>query len=431
LDNIENIIVTELFDVVLSAIILKIYFKTFFVEKTVKCFRLYFPWIIYVVWQIILMLEVEFPIYCKMLISTALITVICLSAYIGSFALKLIFSLLICVIWTMMEFIVGCFSILLSAHCIMPQIVGVIVSKLLTMLLIIWVRTVFKSGRIGSLSKEYSILLMLIPVGSMYVVYNLFMLSGIFQKQLYITLVSLGIMLLINVIIFRVILKLSQQSELRRENTVYAQQLELCNNHMIEKESVMLEFRNARHDMKHHFIVMMKMIEKNDFADLNEYLSKLVQENKYEKLGISRTDNIVIDALINAKYIYAEKNGIRFDVHINVPIQLPFENADISILLGNILDNSFEASVLIPVNKRYVELLMKLDNNMLIIVLKNQYNGILIKDKKGEMVTTKGDAQNHGMGLKSVYRITNKYHGSVVIDDSNNLFIIKILLCGI
>ena len=431
MDSIKNIVVTEVFDIVLSAAILKIYFRTFFIEKEVKRIRLYFPWIMYIGWQMILMIGIDMPVYCKMLISTALITNICLSAYIGSYGLKLIFSLLICCIWTMMEFIVGCFSALLSVHYSIPQIVGVIVSKLLTMLLIVLIRSVFKNENIQNLSKEYSVLLLLIPIGSIYVVYNLFMLSDTSKNQLYTSLIGLGIMLLINVIIFRVILKLSEQSELRRENTVYAQQLKLCNSHMTEKESVMLEFRKARHDMKHHFVVMMKMIEKNEFSDLSEYLSKLIQENKYEKIGISRTDNIVIDALINAKYIYAEKNGIRFDINVNVPIQLPFENADISILLGNILDNAFEASVQLPVNKRYVELLMRLDNNTLIIVLKNQYNGILNKDRNGKIATTKGDAQNHGIGLRSVYRIANKYHGSVVIDDSNNMFIIKILLCDI
>lgn len=431
MDNIKSIVITELFDIVLSAIILKIYFRTFFVEKKVKRIRVYIPWIVYMGWQIVLMLGIEMPVYSKMLISTGLITIICLSVYIGSFTLKIVFSLLICVIWTMMEFIVGCFIALLSESYIIPSVIGIIASKILTLLLIILVRSVFKNENIQNLSKEYSILLLLIPIGSMYVVYNLFMLSDNSKDQLYISLGGLVIMLLINIIIFRVILKLSEQSELRRENTVYAQQLELCNIHMKEKESVMLEFRNARHDMKHHFIVMMKMIEKSRFNDLNEYLSKLIQENKYEKLGVSRTDNIVIDALINAKHIYAEKNGIRFNVQINVPIQLPFENADISILLGNILDNAFEASVQLPVNERYVELFMRLDYNTLIIVLKNQFSGVLIKDKSGAMVTTKGDAQNHGMGLKSVFRITNKYHGSVVIDDSNNTFIIKVLLCDI
>lgn len=110
---------------------------------------------------------------------------------------------------------------------------------------------------------------------------------------------------------------------------------------------------------------------------------------------------------------------------------MPFENGDISILLGNILDNAFDASIQLPVQKRQVELSIRFDNNTLIIVLKNQYNGKLVKDKNGKIATTKGDAQNHGIGLKSVIRIADKYHGSVVIDGSDYMFIIKVLLCDI
>lgn len=91
MDDIRNIIITEIFDIVLSAIILKIYFKTFFTEKEVKYIRVYIPTIMYIGWQILLMRGIELPVYCKMLISTILITIICLSAFIGSFALKLVF----------------------------------------------------------------------------------------------------------------------------------------------------------------------------------------------------------------------------------------------------------------------------------------------------------------------------------------------------
>lgn len=74
MDDIRNIIITEIFDIVLSAIILKIYFKTFFTEKEVKYIRVYIPTIMYIGWQILLMRGIELPVYCKMLISTILIT---------------------------------------------------------------------------------------------------------------------------------------------------------------------------------------------------------------------------------------------------------------------------------------------------------------------------------------------------------------------
>ena len=84
MDDIRNIIITEIFDIVLSAIILKIYFKTFFTEKEVKYIRVYIPTIMYIGWQILLMRGIELPVYCKMLISTILITInyICLFDYL-------------------------------------------------------------------------------------------------------------------------------------------------------------------------------------------------------------------------------------------------------------------------------------------------------------------------------------------------------------
>ncbi|WP_310604327.1 GHKL domain-containing protein [Anaerosporobacter sp.] len=434
MDSINYTLITGILDIVLSAIILKIYFGIFFVSKEKRKVELYIPWIIYFVWQVFLSVDSNVPAYAKLLISTLLIIVIGLTRYSGNFELKLIYAILICVIWTMMEFVVGCFFSLLNIDYILLQLEGAIISKLFTLVLIIIIRCVLRNENIQHLSKEYTVLLLLIPVGSMFVIYNIFSLTvniNKTQRQIYTSLQGLLIMLLINVLIFKVIIKLSEESELRRENTVYAQQLELCNIHMKEKESVMQESRNARHDLKYHFIVMMKMIEMKEIDKLDIYLSKLIKENKYEKLGIARTDNIVVDALVNAKFFYAQENEISFEVHLNIPTQLPFENADISILLGNILDNAFEASIQLPVARRHVELIMKLEKNALIIVLKNAYNGVVLKDKNGKPMTTKKDSVNHGLGLKSVVRIAEKYCGSVLLNEENGFFVMKILLCNV
>lgn len=55
----------------------------------------------------------------------------------------------------------------------------------------------------------------------------------------------------------------------------------------------------------------------------------------------------------------------------------------------------------------------------------------MIRDSNGKLVSTKKDYQNHGTGLKSVEKIADKYHGSVVIETENDLFTIKIILCEI
>ena len=60
------------------------------------------------------------------------------------------------------------------------------------------------------------------------------------------------------------------------ENAVYAQQLELMDIHTAEKEAIMLEFRNVRHDMKQHLCTITEMIERNEITELKQYITELL-----------------------------------------------------------------------------------------------------------------------------------------------------------
>ena len=70
---------------------------------------------------------------------------------------------------------------------------------------------------------------------------------------------------------------------------------------------------------------------------------------------------------------------------------------------------------------------MKYDKNNLLLFVENNYKGVLIKTKDKRLKSTKTDAENHGVGLSSVYRIAAKYHGVVTIDDDvANRFLISL-----
>lgn len=175
----------------------------------------------------------------------------------------------------------------------------------------------------------------------------------------------------------------------------------------------------------------MEMLDNHENALAMDYLSKLVDVNLLNYSGISKTDNIVVDSLINAKYSTALKMDIKFDVDIHIPMQLPFESADISVLIGNILDNAIEASAEIPKENRHIRYFMKYENNVLIITVINAFSGRINQNKDGKIITCKGMPENHGIGLDSVRKVADKYHGSVVIEIEENTFIIKIILCDI
>lgn len=362
----------------ISIVILKIYFETFF-EQDKRGIIGEFFWIFYFMWQFILGRTNVLPAYINVMINVFLVSMLCINTYEGGILQKIVFSVLINTIWMLAEFLVGYMFVLCGIHYMVPQFWGSLFSKLFTLFMIICLKKFFQNENVKDLSNKYNITLLLIPIGSMFVVYNTFMLSVDINKKVHIkeSLTSLIIILLINIVIFKLYLVMSKEKELEKYNAVYEQQLELCTQHMREKENIMMDFRNARHDIKQHVIVLIEMLDNNQNESAIDYLRKLINIVPLNNLGISRTDNIVVDSLINAKYAIALKEKIKFNVDIHIPMQLPFYSADLSILLGNILDNAIEASLQVTEDNRYIKLFMKFEMNVLIITVVNAYNGKL------------------------------------------------------
>lgn len=241
---------------------------------------------------------------------------------------------------------------------------------------------------------------------------------------------SLVIMLFINILIFTIYLKLSEDMELREKNVVCKQEIDLYNRHIEEKENSMLEFRKAKHDLKNQLIFLLERCEKKEYKEVELFLEQLIEKAPFDSLTISKTDNSVVDALVNYKYTIAKRFGIEFIVKLEIPMILPFENADMCIVLGNALDNAMEANIRADIEKRYVKLNMRMDMNNLVIVIENSFNGQISKDKKGKILTIKTNKINHGFGLDSIQKVVNKYHGFMRTSYTETVFTIEILLYG-
>lgn len=71
---------------------------------------------------------------------------------------------------------------------------------------------------------------------------------------------------------------------------------------------------------------------------------------------------------------------------------------------------------------------MRYENSVLIITVINAFSGKVLKGKDGKLITNKSDSGNHGIGLESVNKIANKYHGSAIIEIKEETFVIKVVL---
>lgn len=417
--------------VIFSVFIIISYFRIFFSIQRNIC-----SWIIriiFIVWQFYLENFSILPSYLNVLVNILLIWLICIMGYEGDILQKTVFSFLLIAMWMLMEFLVGYFFSLSGLHYDNLTFCGSVFSKILILLLTFALKKYFENEHVVNLSINHNLQLMLISVGGMYLLYNIFMLTAINNMQLsYILrgLLSLVIVLGINLITYKLYLNLSKEKEIQRCNTVYEQQLELYSQYMKEKESLLEDFRNERHDIKQHYSVLNSMLSSGVVDEALEYISKLIEDSTINRMSVCRTDNIVVDSIVNFKYSIASIKNVKLFTQIYIPVQLPFKNADMGILIGNILDNAIECTSLLPVEKRRIDFYMKFEKNILIITEKNEYDGIILRSKSGKLLTKKDDISNHGIGLLSVRKIADKYHGAVVIDTSYNVYKIKVTLCS-
>lgn len=312
------------------------------------------------------------------------------------------------------------------------EILGSVISKLLFLILIFSLKRVFSSNGITEFSAKYSVMLILIPIGSIYVMNEIFLFSyKINSNRAYFhSAVAAIILLCLNVLIFYIYVKLTDDLQLRRMTSVYEQQLELCERHQQEREISTLQLRDAKHNMKNNLVSILAYAEQEKYEKIIEFVNEIMEESGMALSAISNSGNIVIDSLLGYWHLVAKRKGIDFLVNVSIPMKMSFKGADICLILGNLLENAVEAAEKVRENK-YIKIKMKYDKSNLLIFLINSYQGQLIKMKDKSLKSTKSDVGNHGVGLPSVYRAVAKYHGTVTIDDSiPEQFGIRVVLYG-
>ena len=137
---------------------------------------------------------------------------------------------------------------------------GSVISKILFLLIIFALRKIFSVGGITEFSVKYSIMLILIPIGSIYVMNEVFLFSyKINNDRAYFhSAIAAIILLCLNILIFYIYVKLTDDLQLRRMTSVYEQQLELCERHQQERELSMLQLRDMKHNMKNNLVSCLR-----------------------------------------------------------------------------------------------------------------------------------------------------------------------------
>lgn len=204
--------------------------------------------------------------------------------------------------------------------------------------------------------------------------------------------------------------KIMLNSKEKMENEYIKEQMRIYHKHydklILEKERL----KKINHDIKNHIICLKEIVRKED------RVSKYVEEIEniiYIDNNTFSTGNMILDILINEKYNECQKLEIDFISDIYNIEKLDFiSSIDICTIFGNLLDNSIEACKKVKYINKKIEIKGNIVNNFFVLKIYNTKEGE-IKKLDNRILTTKEDVEYHGIGLKSIKDIINKYNAKL------------------
>ncbi len=206
---------------------------------------------------------------------------------------------------------------------------------------------------------------------------------------------------------------------LERKNKFYKKYLK-------RNQSTSDEGISIQHDLKEHLLAIRTYLEQNLFQEANTYINKMMENIETNKEQFLVSGNMIIDSILNVKLKEAMDKGIQININIKIPKQLNIDSFDITVILGNILDNAINAAYDNQISK-VIQMGMIYNRKRLFIDLRNTYNAIIRVQSKG-LSTIKKDNILCGTGLRNVRHIVKRYNGMIDIDYDENWFRTRIMI---
>lgn len=202
-------------------------------------------------------------------------------------------------------------------------------------------------------------------------------------------------------------------------------ELQYMTEYLNEQNARNQSMRDFKHDFKNHIHVIksymeMEMQDKSVsyINDINGFVDDATHNNI--------TGNVNVDIAIDSKIKNIQKLGASVNIDASIPKDIEFEMFYIITILGNLLDNAYEALLNTEVKECFI-VLNCISDNLYIMISNSHSNKLSTVNKK--FITTKNDkSSEHGLGLGSVKKCVSKLNGTINIMPNKELFKVEIVI---
>lgn len=180
-----------------------------------------------------------------------------------------------------------------------------------------------------------------------------------------------------------------------------------------------------RHDMRHHMQYLSSSIENGQYGQAQEYIQKIYSEIEANKVTVF-CENEVANLIFSSFAKRAKDSGIRMQVRAEISRCIPVAESDLCVLLSNALENALHACIEQGKKGRagVIEVTIYEKSEKLFLQIINSCGEDVVFDDEIPVTNRSG----HGIGVRSICAIVEKYDGMYTFLVRDGEFILRISL---
>ena len=204
---------------------------------------------------------------------------------------------------------------------------------------------------------------------------------------------------------------------------------------LYKMQQMNFEFLNERveetkticHDLRHHFVAIEGFLQNREYENLEAYIRRF-NDLDLEFSPVVYSQNPAINVIVSHFARYASKEGIKLTLRLDVDANIKVLEADLCVILSNLLENALESCMRQDSGERFVILSIGQKPSFLAINIENSTDGN-VAQSNGMFISSKA-RDRKGYGLYSVCAIASRYQGDADFqaNNQNKVFKSKVVL---
>ena len=294
--------------------------------------------------------------------------------------------------------------------------VGFLLRPLVILVIVFVIRKYHPPLSVGKQARVWVPLSAVFPVGTLIIIWQIYT----FPDEQQIWQICLLILNVVDVVAL-LLLDHLEESAINREKLVAAAERACVQDENIQALSqAYAGQRKMTHDYCAQLSILSELLNDGELEEAKAFLAEM-KNRQSERILLINTHNAAIDAVLNQKGYNGRQQGIDIRFRVNDLSALKLPRVDVTIVLGNLIDNAMEACRQMSESERWVSVQVIYGKGVLSLSVINPSQPVQIIN--GQIATTKPEPLLHGFGLRNVEDILNKYRAEYTVSFEEGRFI--------